>query len=439
VSFELDRLYSLLPEHIRARDAEQGEPLKALLSVFAEQIRVFEEDLTQLYDDQFIETCDRWVVPYIGDLIRAQCLHPVTAATITRRAQAANTLANRRRKGTASVLEQLARDVTGWQSRVVEFFQVLAATQHIRHIRLDNLQCPDLRQWEPLEFLDTPFNTVTRTVDVRRIEHGRGKFNIPSVGIFVWRLRPYSLTDSPAYRRDDRRYFANPLGSDTQLYASPCVEYMSSGLGDWTNVPTPISRNLMHHGLKKGLYGHHKSFLLKVDGYEIERDDIVVCDLSDAEDGGWNYRPQSKYAIDPALGRIAIPEHREPPTSVCVSFYYGFSADMGGGEYPRESTFTKGLEPIEQVGLACPLGPLASDQPSACHASIQAAINRLDELGGGGVVEIVDSGRYEESPELEVPAGKHVEVRAAECRRPILVLQPPHYDFGHTGIGADLI
>lgn len=37
------------------------------------------------------------------------------------RAWVANTLAYRRRKGTALVLEQLARDVTGWPATAVEF------------------------------------------------------------------------------------------------------------------------------------------------------------------------------------------------------------------------------------------------------------------------------------------------------------------------------
>ena len=30
------------------------------------------DDLDQLYDDQFIETCAPWVIPYIGDLIGYQ-------------------------------------------------------------------------------------------------------------------------------------------------------------------------------------------------------------------------------------------------------------------------------------------------------------------------------------------------------------------------------
>ena len=36
-----------------------------------------EENLEQLYDDLFIETCADWVVPYIGDLIGYEPLHRV--------------------------------------------------------------------------------------------------------------------------------------------------------------------------------------------------------------------------------------------------------------------------------------------------------------------------------------------------------------------------
>ena len=53
------------------------------------------------------------------------------------------------------------------------------------------------------------------------------------------------------------------------------------------------------------------------------------------------------------------------------------------------------------------------------HATIQAA---LAALGGDGIVEITDSGRYEESLAIAVQAGGHVIVRAADQCRPTLVL-----------------
>jgi hypothetical protein len=38
-------------------------PLQSLLLVIQEQLAVLAEDLDQLYDDQFIETCAPWVIP----------------------------------------------------------------------------------------------------------------------------------------------------------------------------------------------------------------------------------------------------------------------------------------------------------------------------------------------------------------------------------------
>ena len=66
------------------------------------------ESLEQLYDDQFIETCAPWVAPYIGDLVGYRTLHGVVPQVASPRAEVANTIRYRRRKGTVSVLEQLA-------------------------------------------------------------------------------------------------------------------------------------------------------------------------------------------------------------------------------------------------------------------------------------------------------------------------------------------
>src|SRR5262249_47136355 len=125
MSFDAQRLYELLPAIYRIRDAEQRGTLHALLEVIAGEIGVVEENLDQLYDDQFIETCADWVVPYLGDLIGVRVLHGVTSRVSSPRAEVANTIRLRRRKGTAVVLEELARDVTGWPARVVEFFEWL--------------------------------------------------------------------------------------------------------------------------------------------------------------------------------------------------------------------------------------------------------------------------------------------------------------------------
>src|SRR4051812_23450761 len=106
-------LYDLLPALYRRRDEERDGALKALLETLDAQGGVVEADLRALYANWFIETCDDWVVPYIGDLVgdrprtdpggdpeRARLIHP--------RREVANVIRHRRRKGTAALLELLA-------------------------------------------------------------------------------------------------------------------------------------------------------------------------------------------------------------------------------------------------------------------------------------------------------------------------------------------
>ncbi|MCK6494626.1 MAG: hypothetical protein L6Q34_14480, partial [Nitrospira sp.] len=78
-------------------------------------------------------------------------------------------------------------------------------------------QAPDLRRWEDLERLGTPFERSAHTAEVRHVATGRGRYSIPSIGILVWRLRHDSLTRSPVVPVDDRRFLLSPLGAPVAL------------------------------------------------------------------------------------------------------------------------------------------------------------------------------------------------------------------------------
>ena len=216
-----ERLYNLLPAIYRIRDAEEGEPLRALLGVIEEELRVLEQDISGLYDDLFIETCDEWVIPYIGDLLGVHGVHPLSARAGSLRSYVANTIAYRRRKGTAAVLEQVARDITGWTAHAVEFFELLTTTQHLNHLRMHN-RTHDLRDTEQLELLGGPFESATHTLDVRRIGTHSGKYNIPNIGIFLWRLQSYPLDCVTARKMSDNGYYTfDPTGIDIPLFNRP--------------------------------------------------------------------------------------------------------------------------------------------------------------------------------------------------------------------------
>ena len=401
------------------RQRAMAGPLASLLAVLGEQLGVLQEDLDQLYDDQFIETCADWVAPYIGDLIGYKTLHGVTPKVASPRAEVAHTIAYRRRKGTVIVLEQLARDVTGWNATAVEFFPRLVMTQYMNHVRPQCLAAPDLRQWEPLERLGGAFDSIMHTVDVRRIASGRGRYNIPNVGMFLWRIDAFPLTGSPAAALDGLRFRFNPLGIDQPLYTQPQTIADFAQLSTPLNVPEPISRRVLDARLDAyyaSAGGEPNSLALSLydiaaaTAQPIAASGVRICNLDDVA-GGWAHMPaDDKIVIDPVLGRIALPKPLDAGTELRVDFHYGFSGPLGGGEYDRAAEVADAEAPPH-------LALVPTD-----HATIQAAIDAIEATGDGGVVQIVDSGRYEETLAIAVPAGKRIELRADDGCRPTLVL-----------------
>jgi hypothetical protein len=421
------RLLDLLPALYRLRDAEvaagQGlpggtaGPLEALLTLVAEQLAIVSGNLDQLYDDQFIETCAPWVLPYIGDLIGYQAVNGVAPAVASPRAEVAHTISFRRRKGTVLVLEQLARDVTGWGAHAVEFFRLLAGTQYMNHIRASSGGTADLRQWQTGVWLDTAFDCVAHNADVRRIASGRGRHNIPNIGIFLWSLNPYSQTLSPAAPAAAGCYRVDPLGADMPLFTRPVVQGAQiAAPAQPVNVPGPLRRRVLCDDLQSGApvyYGAGKSLAITINGALVPVSQIRVATLAGA-DGHWVNLPVagSPYAVavDPELGRIALPPVAAGAAapSVQTSFEYGFNADLGSGEYPRAATFSaKPGQPVVRV---------PADHPTVHEA--------LAALNGAGVVEISNSGVYSEPAGLTiaVAANGHIELRAADGARPTLVL-----------------
>jgi hypothetical protein len=354
----LDQLYSLLPEVYRQRDEELGGSLRDLLRVITEQVKVVEDDIFQLYENWFIETCQDWTVPYISALIGYTPVHeagePGTLATaqeqlrnrfLIPRREVARTIESRRRRGTLALLEEIARDTAGWPARAVEFFRRLSVTQAINSQNHLRGRLTNLSKTTDLDLLDGPFDMLAHTVDVRGITSSRtaGRYNLTSVGLFVWRLNEYPATMSQsACLEEDGMPFAYTfsfLGNDAPLFARVQPEVDPTHIAEESNLPVPIRRLSFARNLSR-YYGEGKSLQiwngvtddsgnLSIDPIPLER--IIAADLSD-----WNsYRsPEGYVAVDPELGRIAFHPDASP-TGVWASYYYGFSADIGGGEYHR--------------------------------------------------------------------------------------------------------
>ena len=126
-----DKLWNLLPAVYRAQDTDQFDtngPLRELVNRIGAQAANVRRNIDRMWEDQSIETCDDWVIPYIGDL-----LAPIWCPSSMPRAQrldVAKTIYYRRRKGTLAILEEIASEITGWDAKVVEFFRRLGRTRH---------------------------------------------------------------------------------------------------------------------------------------------------------------------------------------------------------------------------------------------------------------------------------------------------------------------
>lgn len=432
-----DRLYQLLPAIHRLRDSESGEPLRALLQVISEQVNQLEADIAQSYENWFIETCEDWVVPYIGELLGYRVVYEAgtpsditTAAGQARnrilmpRRDVARTLRNRRRRGTFALLEMLAEQVAHWPTRAVEFYRLLAQTQQLNHLRLERGRTVDLRHSERAERLNGPFADVAHTIDIRRPNSQRtpGRYNLPSIGLFVWRLQPYALTEAPALCNDRRKqqYTFSILGNDTQLFTLPIrdADVEATEIAGAMNVPAPLRRHAFEeHTLE--YYGRGKSLCVWRNHDPIPADDVVAADLRD-----WSYRPKgNQVAIDPELGRIVFGPKALGDEKVRVSYHYGFSTAMGGGEYQRH------LLPVEarqryRVSQRAYGVSKAQAQKDGLLETLAAALERWrEEKPADAVIEIEDSHRYKDELTIEfAPEHHRLEIRAVNGARPTLWL-----------------
>ncbi len=458
---ERDRLYNLLPAFIRERDQQSGEALRGLLDIVDLQADLIEEDIRQLQEDAFIETCEPWVVAYIGDLVgttplfdesrvkdgdtavelfrdlvgaedrRIKALHgrqdrnlpgrglrPFVA--LRSRADVAKTIYYRRRKGTLPMLEELARDVTGWPAHAVEYFELLGWTQWLRnHLRPHSQRTPDIRSIERMDRLNGAFDEIAHTVDVRPMSQDEGWYNIRNIGFHLWRLTAYALDLTEARRlgaANDFRYFFSPLGNSAPLFSRARREGDEANLATELHVPQPIRPARFFAGIGD-FYGstpNVSSITVFVDGAEVPAAQVVCRNLS-----GWAQPAANRIAIDVVRGRLTLGPALLPVDRVEVFYHYGFPADLGGGPYRRQSWL---MRPnfASNVHLIF-VGPGA-------HPTIAAALAEWVADGRrNAIIRILDNRTYAEAITINTAGatGNTLAIEAADGRRPHLRLTGP--------------
>jgi hypothetical protein len=299
-----DRFFQLLPDVIKAPAGELNTALRDLLRVLGTEADLLEEDIRQMYADLFIETCDSWVIPYIGDLVgftwlpvpegRPECRRELPAGLVPRQA-VADAIRLRARKGTRSALEDLVSAVGGWPAVVCD-----GEPAH-------NGAAPNGNH--DVDCAGAPPNTVT---------------------VRLWRLPAWPLTYVQPYTERLRvnSFHLSVLGNRAPLYTSARPAAVGERL-EGLPIPRPLTVEMLEGDLASH-YGQGKSLLLYEDGAPIAAERIKVYSLED-------WAPEvfgNEVAVDPERGRVMFRE-RYDLGELTASYWYGFPTAAGGGEYRR--------------------------------------------------------------------------------------------------------
>jgi hypothetical protein len=468
-----DKLFQLLPAHVRESDGpdrlnatDPPGPLQALLRVIEGQADAIDGDITQLFNDAFIETCEPWAIPYIGDLVGTTPLFdesrirggesakelfgnlngPSFRAQIGlgNRADVAKTIYFRRRKGTLPMLEELARDVTGWPAHAAEFFQHLQWNQRVKnHLRMHALQTPDLRSVARLDSLNGAFDRTCRTADVRPISEDEGWYGIRKIGFFLWRLLAHRYEAIDARRQGgvgDFRWRFSPLGQDAPLFSSRRREDDETGLTERRHVPQAISRPEFHDDMRSALlqpvipdfseyYGlfdpfpgivlaDERAMMIFINSAPVPLSRIRCRNLD-----AWGQPSGNQVAIDVATGRISLGPTAAAAAAVggvTVWYHHGFPGNLGSGPYRRRAWLIK---PTANVQI---LEVNGSGDPGT-FATIAAALAQwAGPLGRPDcIVRVGDSRTYTDALSIEPANGRYIAIEASDGNRPHLQLPQP--------------
>ncbi len=224
-----EKLWTMIPEYYREQDGLAAPPgvLRGFVEVLAQQAATLRRSNDHLWDDQFIDLCAEWAVPYIGELVATRLVSALNLRG--RRVDVAKTIYYRRRAGTPRILEELIADITGWEGKLVEEFRRLGRMRHgldphpQRFAGLLTGTMPggwaDLRSVHGAELADSPFDEFHHTPDVRRPRGRDGRYGIAKVGFDLYRLLSTRLDDLPAIAGPNPGTFRfDPSGRDIPLF-----------------------------------------------------------------------------------------------------------------------------------------------------------------------------------------------------------------------------
>ncbi len=351
-----DKLWNMLPAIYRTLDTDlydSNGPLREMVNRIGKQAAIVRRSTDRLWEDQSIETCDDWVISYIADLLATNLVASLDARG--QRQDVAKTIYYRRRKGTVAILEEIAANITGWDARVVEFFRRLGRTRHNfdpkigmqSNVRILQMAeglvgtftnttiggWADLRNNYGASKTNSAFDEYYHMADFRRGRGQVGRYDIPRLGVFLWRLYsfPVGLTTPVQSQSCPDQYTFDPTGREIPLFAHSTRSYGDAWVSpaEW-QLPTPITQPLLTTDLPY-LYATSAQDRLSLGVFD-DHGNLIPSDQI-TTNPGLASSPNAAFFIDPLHGKLIRQAYQ--PTQFFTTYTYGFSSTIGAGPFDR--------------------------------------------------------------------------------------------------------
>jgi hypothetical protein len=428
-AYYYSKLWKLLPAIYQSLDSSQfntSGPLRELVNRIGVQAANLRRSIDRMWEDQSIETCDDWVIPYIGKLLATNLILNLDARS--QRLDVANTIDYRRRKGTLGVLEEMTFNLTGWGVKIVEFFRRLGRCRHsldpeigLRSVndgdaatlqQAEQLVGPltktvigglaDLRNVNGALKIGTAFDEYFHTPDFRPGKGSVGWYDIANLGVFLWRLEDFTVGFTTPVQVSGGKgwYTFDPTGRDIELFS---VSRESDDYGDkWVSpsegqLPAPIGQRLWDSKIPKKPAASDEFYPSSLAIYPVSPSTSVEPPPLDL----------SAVKVRTEKGHFQVKS--ASTSSFEVVYTYGFSSEIGAGPYDR------------RVGRAAP--PAAKYQTTISGGVTIPSLESLfppDALSR--MVTINDSLTYTQIPDMMVL--DLLILTAGVRQRPILRMSP---------------
>ncbi|MBO9621252.1 MAG: hypothetical protein J7500_00935 [Sphingomonas sp.] len=458
-----ERLLALLPDIFRIRDHEQAVriaaaqgflapdpladvaegPLVTLLAALGQQLDLLEAEVDWLYEDQFIETCADWVVPYIGALVGARILDVGDAESA--RQQVADTIRNRRAKGTSWALANRTRNIMVAPAEAIEYAAHVVQTYN-PNFPGDGRAMTMAINGAPGRLLALPSTIRQHLAELRDMREG-GRFAPQNVGARVWTRHSIAhgeVVPSAVAGGQAGRFRFDPLGRDIALWSVPrdlsnSERLRSRLLPDQIPGPIPLIPAV---DFPEDYYGPGDSVLISIAGVDQPLDQICFCDLGD--DGGpgqWNANGSAdelgRIRIDPTRGRFLLPGGGAgvDPTTIRVRYHFGTAlhfgrepcvggaqrevADAASEARMRAAFGARDRRPPVPIDFSAPAVLAQDAAPAQVATLLEQALDAFDQQPA---VRIDFGGTLAPPASTSLPTDANVELRGGDGVWPTLIL-----------------